>query len=70
MGLNYFYIRTEYYTPIESIFNIIFACSISIISAVVLSKSARLDKKLRIQMEEYFSLLNRVHEGVIVLSQQ
>ena len=32
-----------------------------------IGRNAQLNKKLRVQMTEYFNLMNRMHEGIIVL---
>ena len=76
-SLSYFWLRpnTKLYDlsseiVLDSILALFFSLLTLVISAIFLSHSTRLNKRIRIQMIEYLNLLNRVNEGVIVLTNE
>ena len=73
-SLNYFWVRPSIkYAELESSYLVdssailIFTQLTLVISALFNSQSTVLNKRIRVQMQEYLGLLNRMHQGVIVL---
>jgi len=54
-------------TPFDNLLGFVLLLIAYVFLGVILTNGSRSDKRLRIINFEYFNLLNKIHEGVIVL---